>query len=386
MTKTTMPFFSIIVACKNEEKYIALTLESILSQKNAYFEVIVADGKSDDRTLEVIKSISKKDSRVRVYSSDDNGVFGGMNNGIRRASGEYLLFINAKDRIADNHVLESAEAIIRKENPDILLGDYISDKLDSKEIIRNQLDDKFYKELRKRWGICHQAVIARREILAQGFEERFKFAADYNWFCDQLQLKRKIIKSDIIVSIYDAYGMTGMLYNKPSSDQECMEIACNHFDDAKEAWREEGIGTTDYGKKLKEKAVRKQYDLLNDIFLLYQKGYDFSGWFLGNNYKRAAIYGMHHLGKRLYDILTKSEVHISFVMDKRDFSGEYDEYIPIDQTSLPDTDIVVVTPLVEFYEVRRLLEEKDHIGMMKVVPIEALIAHMKRNFYLLEEK
>ena len=54
------PFFSIIIPSLNEEKYLPLLLEDLSQQTFKSFEVIIIDGKSEDKTIELAKTFNKK--------------------------------------------------------------------------------------------------------------------------------------------------------------------------------------------------------------------------------------------------------------------------------------------------------------------------------------
>ena len=90
---------SIIVPAYNVEKYVKKTIESILSQTYNSIEVICIDDGSKDNTLSALKSIAEKDSRVKVFSKDNEGVTKARKYGVEKANGEYIGFVDADDEI-----------------------------------------------------------------------------------------------------------------------------------------------------------------------------------------------------------------------------------------------------------------------------------------------
>ena len=54
------PFATIITVVKNNEKYLEHTIKSIINQSNKNFEYIVIDGNSEDKSLKIIKNMTKK--------------------------------------------------------------------------------------------------------------------------------------------------------------------------------------------------------------------------------------------------------------------------------------------------------------------------------------
>lgn len=89
-----MTKISIIIPCLNADKFIEETIQSVLSQDYPDFELIVADGGSDDGTLEVLK---KYDKRLTWKSEKDNCKTDAINKGLKLASGDVVAYICADD-------------------------------------------------------------------------------------------------------------------------------------------------------------------------------------------------------------------------------------------------------------------------------------------------
>ncbi len=86
---------SIITPCYNAEKYIELTVKSILSQSYKHFELIIQDSKSTDRTLEILEQF--RDDRIKVISENDQDIHHGLWKGLQRSKGDYIMFMPASD-------------------------------------------------------------------------------------------------------------------------------------------------------------------------------------------------------------------------------------------------------------------------------------------------
>ena len=89
--KKNLPFFSVITVVKNDEKNIDKTLKSVLSQNFRDFEYILIDGKSKDKTLNIIKKYKK--SIAHLKSEIDKGIYYAMNKGIKLAKGHVIVFV-----------------------------------------------------------------------------------------------------------------------------------------------------------------------------------------------------------------------------------------------------------------------------------------------------
>lgn len=91
------PFFSIIIPTLNEEKYLPILLTSLANQTERSFEVIVSNGASKDKTVEIAKEYTDQ-FPLRILSSQKKGVSCQRNIGAGSAIGEYLLFLDADVR------------------------------------------------------------------------------------------------------------------------------------------------------------------------------------------------------------------------------------------------------------------------------------------------
>lgn len=101
------PKVSIIVPVYNLESRIETTLDSILSQSFADYEIIVVDDCSSDRSEEVVKRFFIKNPTLRhkILKHDQNkGVSEARNSGIKAASGEYIVFWDGDDLARRNFI------------------------------------------------------------------------------------------------------------------------------------------------------------------------------------------------------------------------------------------------------------------------------------------
>ena len=95
------PAVSVIIPLYNAERYIAECLESILIQNLQDFEVIIVNDCSTDSCRQIAESYLEKFSgRLKIYDNEKNsGAGAARNHGLRRASGEYIFFMDADDLI-----------------------------------------------------------------------------------------------------------------------------------------------------------------------------------------------------------------------------------------------------------------------------------------------
>lgn len=168
--------------CLNAERVIGDCLESVASQSVGDVEHIIIDGASTDRTLDVVRSFPHI---AHLSSGRDDGLFHAMNKSIDHATGDYILFLNADDRLAERDTLQIAKA----------------------EILARPKADIFYGKLRVRpvrgaphtfdppaptdalaflvtGCLPHQSTFASPDAFRKigRFDTRYKRHADYDWF------------------------------------------------------------------------------------------------------------------------------------------------------------------------------------------------------------
>ena len=85
-------FYSIIIVCLNAGDRLISTVESVLAQGYGGYEIIVKDGGSKDGSVEKLKGLYS-DDRLHVYIQGDSGIYDAMNESVKLAEGDYILFI-----------------------------------------------------------------------------------------------------------------------------------------------------------------------------------------------------------------------------------------------------------------------------------------------------
>jgi len=106
---------SIIIPCYNAEGYIQATINSVLVQSHDSFELILIDDGSTDNSRNLINNIN--DSRIHYFYKENEGVSIARNYGLKKAKGEFILFLDADDLLSPNFLkdrilsLSNSEAV-----------------------------------------------------------------------------------------------------------------------------------------------------------------------------------------------------------------------------------------------------------------------------------
>ena len=116
-----MPIVSVIIPSYNAMNYIAETLESVLAQTLADIEVIVVDDGSTDSTRDIVKGYAHKDSRLMLVEQTNQFAGVARNNGMAKATGSYLYFLDADDYI-EKTALENLVNALEQSGADIAIA------------------------------------------------------------------------------------------------------------------------------------------------------------------------------------------------------------------------------------------------------------------------
>ena len=106
---------SIVIPCRNETEFIELFLAGVLSQEipanKEAFEVLVAEGMSDDGTREKIQALASRDPRIRLIDNPERIVSTGLNRAIREASGDIIIRMDVHSEYALDYVARCVAAL-----------------------------------------------------------------------------------------------------------------------------------------------------------------------------------------------------------------------------------------------------------------------------------
>lgn len=95
---------SVIVPVYNVEKYLPACLDSLLAQSLTDFELLLVDDGSRDASGAICDEYAVRDSRIRVFHIPNGGVSAARNLGLDHARGEFVVFVDADDRVMPDHL------------------------------------------------------------------------------------------------------------------------------------------------------------------------------------------------------------------------------------------------------------------------------------------
>ena len=198
----TLPLLSVVTVNRNMADGLARTIASVAQQDFNSYEYIVVDGASTDASIEVIDRNS--DSVDRWVSEPDAGIYDAMNKGVSLARGEWVLFLNSGDALANKTVL-SAVMAAAKPGDDILYGDAMMQYPAGGTRIVTAFEPKYLA-----YGmICsHQALFARRALHEAEPFTVGKIRSDYEFLVRCRAKNRTFHRVPILIAEIEAGGLS----------------------------------------------------------------------------------------------------------------------------------------------------------------------------------
>jgi len=172
--------FSIVTVCLDAARTLEACIDSVAGQTCREFEHLVIDGDSSDGTREVLAR--HEAALACIVSEPDRGIADAMNKGLARCRGEYVLFLNADDRLADPEVLARTAQRIRS-HPGYAIHAHgvLVEKAGRSRHVRPR---GFNPWMRFKTGIPHQGAFCHRTLFERvgRFDTRYAVAMDYDLF------------------------------------------------------------------------------------------------------------------------------------------------------------------------------------------------------------
>lgn len=116
--------FSIIIPAYNVADYLENCVESILKQTYDNYEIIIVDDGSTDETGKVADELLTQSKQINVVHQSNGGASKARNTGMKRATGDYILFLDGDDFWSDSHFLKQIASELTIELVDVIIFGY----------------------------------------------------------------------------------------------------------------------------------------------------------------------------------------------------------------------------------------------------------------------
>lgn len=225
---------SIIIPVYNVESWLEECLDSLLNQTYENIEVILINDGSTDSSLDICEVYAKKDSRIQVFSQENQGQAAARNYGLTKATGEYILFMDSDDYLNDSAILEKFIHIFQEKACEVIYTSYCRFDDETREIIEDLSLQFTQKEIEEVTGqqllellinrksyhhapyqkICKKSFLNQHQIL---FREGY-FHEDVEWTA------RVLYHASSVYTYFDRWYMRRMRENSTITTKDEVSI------------------------------------------------------------------------------------------------------------------------------------------------------------------
>lgn len=187
---------SIVTINWNNAAGLERTMHSLHSQSSSRFEWVFVDGNSTDDSFRLAKVFARTGDQI--ISESDAGIYNAMNKGARLANGSHVLFLNSGDVFADIKAIEKINSDLQSQSDLIMYGFEVRGKVRMPK-----------PTWRRFWSMptSHQAMVLNRKILlAQPYDESYRFAADFEHFLRIYPGLTKVVANNHLLVVNEPYG------------------------------------------------------------------------------------------------------------------------------------------------------------------------------------
>ena len=241
--KRTYPLITIATVTYNAADVLERTFRSVEAQAYPRIEHLIVDGGSTDHTLSLVRQYVERNTQpqhnIRIVSESDKGLYDAMNKAINMCEGDYLVFLNAGDKLHASDTIDQLVKAIEWEhrgaNPAIVYGE--TDLVDGEgNFVRHRRLEAPEKLTSNSFLsgmlVCHQSFYVRADLAKQvRYNLDYRFSADYDWCIRLLQRaerrRMRIVNTHLILTDYLNEGLTTKNHRK--SLMERFRIMKHHY-------------------------------------------------------------------------------------------------------------------------------------------------------------
>lgn len=235
--------FTVITCTFNAETELPATLHSILEQRYRHVEHLIIDGVSHDRTVDIAADYKKRSAEaqtghtIRILSEADKGLYDAMNKGMRLATGDYLVYLNAGDSFPEPDTLAHISRSVKdaEKLPGVLYGDTNIVDCKGRFLRHRRLAPRQglnWRSFKAGMSVCHQAFYARTDLArCHPYRLCYRYSADVDWCINVMKEAERrgleLRNVHAVIANFQDGGMTTK--NHRASLKERFVIMKNHY-------------------------------------------------------------------------------------------------------------------------------------------------------------
>ena len=226
---------TIITVTYNAASVLQRTLDSVCTQTYQDIEHLIIDGASKDETVQMAESYKAQvPYKVVIRSEPDQGLYDAMNKGLHKATGDYLIFLNAGDALHANDTLETVSQL-SSNSPAVIYGDTSIVDSEGRFLHLRRLrppKQLTWKSFKQGMLVCHQAFYVRTDIaLQEDYDLLYRHSADVDW-CIRVMKRAELqhlplVNTNAILADFMEGGNTTQ--NHRASLKERYQVMCHHY-------------------------------------------------------------------------------------------------------------------------------------------------------------
>ncbi len=216
------------------------TLDSVSRQTCQDIEHLIIDGASKDDTVKMAKAYQEKvPYPVIIQSEPDHGLYDAMNKGLHKATGDYLVFLNAGDTLHADDTLTTLTShllpLTSHLSPAVIYGDTAIVDSEGKFLHLRRLrppKQLTWRSFKHGMLVCHQAFYVRTDIAQQeDYDLRYRHSADVDWCIRVMkraeEMRLPLVNTNTILADFMEGGNTTQ--NHRASLKERYQVMCHHY-------------------------------------------------------------------------------------------------------------------------------------------------------------
>lgn len=287
---------SIIIPVYNVEPYIASCLKSVINQSYPHIECIIIDDCGTDRSMDIVRNTLKSyqgNIEFKLLNYEQNkGTSAARNVGIKKATGDYLYFLDSDDELPKTSINDLVDKTIEYNQPDIVVGEYDfipTDNIKHLHIDKEYLDNKseiIYTFCKAKWYVMSWNKLVRKDFIISNqlyFKEGVDLHEDDLWSFQSAIKCRNIVFTKQSTYLYRIRPGSMIRSKYTQKNVDCFMAFLSYIDSVRHTLNNKdvhtyfetsvvGLATRMYKENLKEKdknidLMRKSLDLslLNPI-------------------------------------------------------------------------------------------------------------------------
>jgi len=216
------------------------TLDSVSRQTCQDIEHLIIDGASKDDTVKMAKAYQEKvPYPVIIQSEPDRGLYDAMNKGLHKATGDYLVFLNAGDTLHAEDTLSTLTShlspLTSHLSPAVIYGDTAIVDSEGKFLHLRRLrppKQLTWRSFKQGMLVCHQAFYVRTDIAQQeDYDLQYRHSADVDWCIRVMkraeEMRLPLVNTNTILADFMEGGNTTQ--NHRASLKERYQVMCHHY-------------------------------------------------------------------------------------------------------------------------------------------------------------